>query len=216
MDKWIALVKAKLEELRLSQEKLGERLDITQGGVGHWLNKRRKPDLVMMNKVLQALGLGHLEVVLLVRDRAVATQAPEEQDEQVYDITSAFRYPVSDWQEVATLQDSARGEYAGRYEVTDHYAPAAFWLQVVGDAMTAPFGTSVPEGMMVLVDPDREVEAGSLVIARLHEGEEAIFRQWMEEAGQPYLKPLNPTWPKIPVDEDCCVIGVVVQATAKF
>ena len=61
MDKWIALVKAKLEELRLSQEKLGERLDITQGGVGHWLNKRRKPDLVMMNKVLQALGLGHLE-----------------------------------------------------------------------------------------------------------------------------------------------------------
>ena len=216
MDKWIALVKAKLEELGLSQEKLGERLDITQGGVGHWLNKRRKPDLVMMNKVLQALGLGHLEVVLLMRDRAVAVQSVEERDEQVYDITSAFRYPVSDWREVASVQDSGKGEYLGSYEVTDHYAPAAFWLRVVGDAMTAPSGISVPEGMMVLVDPNREVEVGSLVVVRLHEGEEAIFRQWMEEGGQPYLKPLNPTWPKLAVVEDCCVIGVVVQATAKF
>lgn len=216
MDKWIALVKAKLEELGLSQEKLGERLDITQGGVGHWLNKRRKPDLVMMNKVLQALGLGHLEVVLVIRDRAVAAQAPEDRDEQVYDITSAFRYPVSDWRAAASVAGLVTGEHAGRYEVTDHYAPAAFWLQVVGDAMTAPSGTSVPEGMMVLVDPDREVEVGSLVIARLHEGEEAIFRQWMEEGGQPYLKPLNPTWPKIAVSQACCVIGVVVQATAKF
>ena len=51
MDKWIALVRLKLRELRLTQEKLAERVGASQGGVGHWLNKRREPDLETMNKV---------------------------------------------------------------------------------------------------------------------------------------------------------------------
>ena len=41
MDKWIALVRTKLRELKLTQEKLAERVGASQGGVGHWLNKRR-------------------------------------------------------------------------------------------------------------------------------------------------------------------------------
>ncbi len=96
MDKWIALVRAKLRELDLTQEKLGERVGVSQGGVGHWLNKRRQPDLETMNKVFLALGLGHLEIALVIRDRSVAVQAPAERDGQLYDTTSAFRYPVSD------------------------------------------------------------------------------------------------------------------------
>jgi len=218
MDKWIALVRAKLRELDLTQEKLGERVGVSQGGVGHWLNKRRQPDLETMNRVFQALGLGHLEIVLVIRDRSVAVQEPSEQDGQVYDITSAFRYPVSDWRSVALARESETAEYAGEhYEVTDHYASgAAFWLKVTGDAMTAPMGLSIPEGMLILVDPDLEAEPGKLVIARLREGEEAIFRQWVEEGGQRYLKPLNPTYPKTLFTEDYSIIGVVVQATAKF
>ena len=43
MDKWIELVKAKMSELKVTQEELAERLGMSQGGVGHWLNKRRSP-----------------------------------------------------------------------------------------------------------------------------------------------------------------------------
>ena len=35
MDKWIALVRTKLRELKLTQEKLAERVGASQGGVGH-------------------------------------------------------------------------------------------------------------------------------------------------------------------------------------
>lgn len=104
-----------------------------------------------------------------------------------------------------------------RFEVSDHYAKgAAFWLQVMGDAMTAPMGVSVPQGMMILVDPDIEAEPGKMVIARTPELTEATFRQLSEESGQLYLKPLNPTYPKVLFDERCSIIGVVVQASTKF
>ena len=38
----------------------------------------------------------------------------------------------------------------------------------------------------------------------------------MEESGQLYLVPLNPTYPKQLFTDACRILGVVVQATAKF
>ena len=218
MDKWIALVRTKLRELKLTQEKLAERVGASQGGVGHWLNKRRQPDLPTMNKVLDALGLEHLEVALVIRERGNMSAAPEA-GECMYDITSAFRYPVSDWTVVCQLNENTQTNYApdAVFEVSDHYAKgAAFWLQVTGDAMTAPVGISIAQGMMILVDPSIEPEPGKMVIAQTPDAEEATFRQLIEESGQRYLKPLNPTYPKTLFDERCRVIGVVVQATTKL
>ena len=219
MDKWIALVRTKLRELKLTQEKLAERVGASQGGVGHWLNKRRQPDLPTMNKVLHALGLEHLEIALVIRERSAAADESAA-NECSYDITSAFRYPVSNWVTAGQVNEQAReaGYQPGEvFEVSDHYAKgAAFWLQVRGDAMTAPIGISVAQGMMILVDPDIDPEPGKMVIARIPGTEEATFRQLIEESGQRYLKPLNPTYPKTVFDEHCRVIGVVVQATAKF
>lgn len=219
MDKWIALVRIKLRELNLTQEKLAERVGASQGGVGHWLNKRRQPDLETMNNVLQALGLEHLEVALVIRDRS-ATADESADDVFTYDITSAYRYPVSDWSRAGRPHDQVREadhQPGTVFEISDHYAKgAAFWLQVTGDAMTAPVGMSVPQGMMILVDPDIEPVPGKMVITRTPDCEEVSFRQLIEESGHRYLKALNPTYPARVFDEQCRVVGVVVQATAKF
>lgn len=69
MDNWIALVRTNMEDRKVTQGELAERLGMSQGGVGHWLNKRRAPSLVDMNRVLAALGLGYLEVALDIRER---------------------------------------------------------------------------------------------------------------------------------------------------
>jgi SOS-response transcriptional repressor LexA len=82
--------------------------------------------------------------------------------------------------------------------------------------MTAPSGLSIGEGMLILVDPDVAAEPGKLVIAQWPDSTEAIFRKVIEEGGQRYLVPLNPTYPKALYTDDCRIIGVVVQATAKF
>ncbi|MFJ2693420.1 LexA family protein [Pseudomonas sp. NPDC087336] len=212
MDKWIALVKAKMSELKITQEILADRLGMSQGGIGHWLTKRRQPGIDDMNRVLQALGLDFLEVALVIREPA------QEQDDEVcltQKYNPYFRYPVSDWRDTAQVRDGERASY--RFELSDYHARgAAFWLTVVGDAMTAPSGPSVAEGMLILVDPDVEAVPGKLVIAQWPDSSEAIFRKLSEEGGQRYLVPLNPTYPKSLFTDECRIIGVVVQATVKF
>jgi SOS-response transcriptional repressor LexA len=231
MDKWIELVKAKMSELKITQEKLAERLAMSQGGVGHWLNKRRQPRIEDMNRVLQELGLGFLEVALVIREPAASK---EEDEQERYELSLAdkynpyFRYPVSDWQGVCEVREAEQPAYSnsksksksksnGRYELSDYHARgAAFWLVVVGDAMTAPSGISIAQDMLILVDPAVEAVPGKLVIARWPDSAEATFRKLIEEGGQRYLVPLNPTYPKSLYTDECRIIGVVVQATAKF
>lgn len=57
--------------------------------------------------------------------------------------------------------------------------------------------------MLILVDPDIEVESGKMVVVRTPGAESAMFRQLIEDSGQRYLKPLNPTYPKVLFDEGC-------------
>ena len=201
-----------MSELKVTQEILAERLGMSQGGVGHWLNKRRQPGLDDMNRVLQALGLEFLEVALVIREPA------DSQDDGIcltHKYNPYFRYPVSDWRETAKVHDGEAAQY--RFELSDYHARgAAFWLTVMGDAMTAPSGLSIAEGMLILVDPDVEAVPGKLVIAQWPDSSEAIFRKLIEEGGQRYLVPLNPTYPKALYTQECRIIGVVVQATAKF
>ncbi|AHL35060.1 Cro/Cl family transcriptional regulator [Pseudomonas brassicacearum] len=215
MDKWIELVKAKMKELRVTQVVLAERLGMSQGGVGHWLTKRRQPSVEDMNRVLQELGLEFLEVAMVIREPDTTT---EEGMALAQKYNPYFRYPVSDWNEVGEIREGDLTAYRqARYELTDYHAQGrAFWLVVVGDAMTAPSGLSIPEGMSILVDPAIEAVPGKLVVAQLPDSSDATFRKLIEESGQRYLVPLNPTYPKNLYTEQCRIIGVVVQATIRF
>ncbi len=71
-------------------------------------------------------------------------------------------------------------------------------------------------GLVQASDPAIVPEPGKLVIAHWPDSAEATFRKLIEEGGQRYLVPLNPTYPKAIFTEECRIIGVVVQATAKF
>ena len=219
MDKWIELVKAKMSELKITQTELGERVGMSQGGIGHWLNKRREPGITDMNRVLQALGMDFLEVVLVIRE---PQETPDDQMSLAQKYNPYFRYPVSDWRTPCETRESATTSYVTapskqRFELTDYHARgAAFWLTVTGDSMTAPSGPSIAEGMLILVDPEADVVPGKLVIAQWPDSEEAIFRKLDEEGGQRYLVPLNPTWPKALFTDECRIIGLVVQATARY
>ncbi|MGY2374805.1 LexA family protein [Pseudomonas sp. SDO524_S393] len=212
MDKWIALVKANMKDRKVTQEELAERLGMSQGGVGHWLNKRRVPSLADMNRLLAELGLGYLEVALEIRERTDAEAPAPTPRYNPY-----FRYPVSDWSGLCEVREDRPTYGHPRFELTDYHARGdAFWLPVTGDAMTAPSGLSIGAGMMILVDPAIDAEPGKLVVARWANSSQATFRQLREESGQLYLVPLNPTYPKTLFTDACRILGVVVQATAKF
>lgn len=89
----------------------------------------------------------------------------------------------------------------------------AFWLEVEGQSMTAPPGgkPSFPEGMLILVDPEEEVEFGDFCVARLL-NDEFTFKRLIRESGTSYLEPLNPRYDLIPINGNCTIIGKVIKS----
>ncbi len=96
-------------------------------------------------------------------------------------------------------------------ETTMNAGAQSFWLSVKGDSMTSPVGFTVPEGMIILVDPSKEAKSGKLVVAKLTNDNEATFKMYVEDAGRKFLKPLNPQYPITEVNGNCTIIGTVVD-----
>ncbi|USS54371.1 LexA family transcriptional regulator [Pseudomonas kermanshahensis] len=216
MDKWIALVRDRMEELGLTQEQLAERVGVSQGSVGHWVNKRRQPKIESMNRTFVEIGMPHYNVSLQLRilgqvgeDRGGYDMDDTDDDLDLMQYIVCFRYPVLGW-------DELEGAEASVFEQTDYLAKGkAFWLTVENEAMSAASGRSVPQGMRMLVDPGVEVEPGRLVIAR-QPGKPAIFRELAEEGGQRYLKALNSNYPTLLCEDGCEFLGVVVRVHGSF
>lgn len=208
-----------MEELGLTQEQLAERVGVSQGSVGHWVNKRRQPKIESMNRTFVEIGMPHYNVSLQLRiqgqvgeERGAYGVDDAEDDLDLMQYIVCFRYPVKDWSELGATD----AEEPSVFEQTDYLAQGkAFWLTVENDAMSAVSGRSVPQGMRMLVDPGVEVEAGRLVIAR-QPGKPAIFRELVEDGGQRYLKALNNNYPTLLCEEGCEFLGVVVRVHGAF
>ncbi len=96
-------------------------------------------------------------------------------------------------------------------ETTTSAGENSFWLTVKGDSMTSPVGFTVPEGMIILVDPSKEAKSGKLVVAKLMNDNEATFKMYIEDAGRCFLKPLNPHYPVTEINGNCQIIGTVID-----
>ena len=89
----------------------------------------------------------------------------------------------------------------------------AFWLEVEGHSMTAPQGgrPSFTEGMLILVDPEEDVEFGDFCVARML-NDEFTFKRLIRDGGIEYLEPLNPRYELIPINGNCQIVGKVVKS----
>ncbi|MEQ5622508.1 LexA family transcriptional regulator [Providencia rettgeri] len=132
-------------------------------------------------------------------------------------VVSNYEYPL-----FSKVQAGAFTENSNAYTRSDAIAwiptakkasDSAFWLEVEGHSMTAPQGgrPSFPEGMLILVDPEQEVNFGDFCIARLM-NDEFTFKRLIREGETEYLEPLNPRFEMIPINGNCQIIGKVVKS----
>ena len=70
--------------------------------------------------------------------------------------------------------------------------------------------------MAILVDTGKEPKNGSLVVAKLDDTNEATFKKYVIDSGRKFLKPLNPSYPLLPINGNCRIVGVVVEAKYRF
>ncbi|EKF9299628.1 LexA family transcriptional regulator [Vibrio cholerae] len=216
---WNDLVKTRMKEIGVTQDALAEKMGLTQASIARYLNKKREPDLDTIAKIMKCVGLDQL---MLNSDGFVEypSEAWANVSKPELELSYQRSFPL-----LSSVQAGAWTEACEPYEVreieqwyetTERTSDRCFWLKVEGDSMTAPSGVSIPDGALVLVDTEKSYQNGSLVVAKLTDVNEATFKKLVIDAGQKYLKPLNPAYQMIPINGSCKIVGVVVDARLRL
>lgn len=115
---------------------------------------------------------------------------------------------AGDWCDAEDPYPVGQGEGSVLVEA-DKVSASAFAVRCEGPSMEPRFY----DGDVLVVDPHREALNGNFVIAKKTSTNSVNFKQLVVEAGEVYLKALNPDWPQriIKIDEDWHICGVVVH-----
>lgn len=93
-------------------------------------------------------------------------------------------------------------------EVPGDTSDEAFALRVSGNSMTNPYGApSLPEGSIVVIEPDPSPLNGKIVVAMLDGSNEATIKKLEIDGPKKFLVPLNPKYDPIPINGNCRIIG---------
>lgn len=86
----------------------------------------------------------------------------------------------------------------------------SFVVKVEGDSMLPRFEA----GDLIYIDPNKQTDNGSYVVARLDDENQATFKQLIIDGNKKYLKALNPDWPNkfVEINGNCTIVGKVVFA----
>lgn len=215
---------------------LGARLASITGktakAASKWLNGESMPARESMQQIADAL---EVPVEWLAHGKGLPThtiQAPyalkhyayrpvANEQANVRDTTEAHRitrsYPLISWVAAGSWAEApdlyTLGDGSELLESQENAGPHGYWLEVNGTSMVAPEGPSFHPGFRILVRPEGfDVISGKLYIAKLMDTGETTFKQYVRDAGIEYLKPFNPAFKTIVIDDNIRLIGRVIDA----
>ncbi|TES59214.1 LexA family transcriptional regulator [Pseudomonas syringae pv. tomato] len=202
-----------MTDLKLTATDLSSRIGVSKATITFWRNGTNGATGSNLMELAKALKCSPMWLETGKGSMDVGGTEPSNVS-MIDQPTRMYRYPVISSVAAGAWAEAVEEGFSDRYETSDYKAKGpAFWLEVVGDSMTAPSGTSVPEGMLILVDTGVEARPGKLVVAKLPSSNDATFKKLIDDAGQLYLKPLNPGYSMIKCSDDCKIIGVAVRVT---
>ncbi|HAD5968631.1 TPA_asm: LexA family transcriptional regulator [Salmonella enterica subsp. enterica serovar Typhimurium] len=205
---------SKKKELGLSQESIALELGVSQSAINQLfggVNALNVSTAAQLAKLLK-VKIGDFSPALA---KSIADMA--QMIEEPRPMIPTFEYPLlsSVQAGIFTTNDCS---YTSRDAIkwiatTTKASDKAFWLEVKGHSMTAPQGgrPSFPEGMIILIDPEEKVEPDDFCVARMG-GDEFTFKQLIMEGGEKFLRPLNPQYPLLTVNESCQTVGKVIKS----
>lgn len=211
-----ALYESKKKDLGVTQYTIADELGITQGAVGHYLNGRNALNVSVASGFSRILKVPISDFSpSLAKEAASFSSAIDSNVVYVGPAKLSKDFPLISWVSAGcwleAIEPYRKEDIEQWPETTVDASPDSFWLRVKGDSMTSPSGFTVPEGMIILVDPKKECVSGNLVVAKLENENEATFKQYMADAGRKYLKALNPHHPPTIINGNCRIVGVVVD-----
>nr|WP_319552423.1 LexA family transcriptional regulator [uncultured Vibrio sp.] len=202
------------EQLGISQRALADKCGWIPSRIGNYEAGVRSLSIDDAEVLASQLGVSAVEIMFDVSNSGnISIPSTQPETKGSFPLISSVQ--AGQWREAC---EPYNVKDAHMLATTEKASASSFWLTVEGDSMTAPPGSplSFPTGVRVLVDPELEAINKSLVVAKLDDVNEATFKQLIVDAGQKFLNPLNPTYPKLPINGNCKIIGVVVDAKLKL
>lgn len=211
-------IRAKRNALGLTQSDIAKAVGVSSASVTQWEQGDTSPKGVNLLALSSALGCSPDELIhgggvsrnTNVEHRTASVTRSEMQ--RMYPKISSVS--AGDWEEAIDVFHP--GDAEDWIPASPDYGDRCFWLSVTGDSMTAFVGTSIPDGSLILVDPDIAPENGSFVVAKLLDSDEVTFKKLVIDSGTKYLKPLNPNYRMIEINGNVKIIGVVRESKNVF
>ncbi|CNI74738.1 prophage repressor protein [Yersinia pekkanenii] len=207
-------------ELQLTQESLAKKAGVTRVAISKAeLGMTKNFNSNTLFKIAQALVCDPQWLQTGLGSPDVSKPSPKVWDENVANSTQPnyrYSYPKLNW-----VQAGRFAQFGDNYDMYDienwhdsvkYAGERGFWLEIKGDSMTSPQGVTFPEGMSILINPEKDPHPNCYVIAQLKSSGEITFKKYVTDMGREFLKPLNPQYPMIELNYDCEIIGVVVDA----
>ncbi|WP_255253705.1 LexA family protein [Kosakonia pseudosacchari] len=199
----------RLKALNLRSSNLIKATGASRGTVSQWVNGGTEPSAKYLSKLADVLGVTErwLTEGGLVEESSGNSHPGPDIRRRVPLLSSV---QAGNWKEMV---EGNLDEVTEWIETTAKVSPYAFSLRVTGDSMSSPpgSGVSLPDGSLVIVDPDIEPVSGKIVVARLNGSSESTIKKLVVDGPNMYLMPLNPAYRPIPIDTSCEIVGVCVR-----
>lgn len=206
------IIKNARKAKKLSLEQLANQVDYDTGNLSRLERGLQSTTPEKLRRILDVLG---------IRLAQIGQGTDSNQDSGMSNVQMALQpsrgpreYPLISWVIAGEWAESCDNFQPGDAESwiasVENAGANGFWLEVRGDSMTCSGNPSFPEGSRILVQPEAELVSGKYYVVKLESGE-STFKQYIEDAGLRYLRPLNPSYRTIQIDGDCKVIGRVVD-----
>lgn len=203
---------ARRKELKITQKKLADKVGVSHVTISMWEKEDTAPKGGNLLSLASALNVSPSYLI----DDGV-------QNVIKMDIQPEYKgeHPVLGTVSAGRFREAIETFDLEYLATTVKCSQDSFWLIVDGHSMTAPFGSGItfPEGMYILVDPERDYVTKNFVVAYCDHKHQATFKKISVEPEGVFLVPLNPdpTYRRINIaDEFCEIAGVVVDAKWKL
>lgn len=199
----------RMRALKLRSKNLMDATGASKGTISQWVNGGTEPSSKFILQLAEVLGVTErwlIEGGLIEESNGNSSPGPDLR-RRVPLISSV---QAGNWKEIVEEHFDELTEWI---ETTAKVSPYSFSLRVSGDSMSSPSGQgiSIPNGSIVIVDPEIDPLNGRIVVARINGSNEATVKKLQIDGPNMYLMPLNPNFSPIQFDDKCEIIGVCVR-----
>ena len=208
---WNDLVKSRMKDIGMTQAGLAEKMGVAQGSIARYLGKVREPSIETIASMMRCVGLTYMTL------KSDGTIESDEYRSLEKNTKLPYEHPILGLVSSYHLQSPEKINSKDLLATTEMCSDSSYWLIVDGHSMTAHQGSGIsfPEGMLILIDPNREYTNGNFVVAYCNEKQQTTFKKISIEPEGTFLVPLNPDpiYKRINIsDEFCQIVGVAVDA----